>query len=370
MYFAVLLSLFSYTLAKSKLLIVHDGLDSFNNLVDVVDYDIDVSHVRDTQLISTYDNILLLSNTLANIPPFELVDHLEDGGNLLVASDSVDDNQLSILAKQFSIGIDKTPVTTFDGDKTLSINTPECGSKPVLLSSNSHSFTSKNPLSWTLLQSPPGTLNRNIISALQTTKNSRIVWSSSLDLFSNDYINDEDVCNCQFVKNLVDWTFNKLNNVQVTDITHYRTGENETAEYYYNDEANFEVALSVDDKPFITDDLQLEFTMLDPYIRATLKPSYTTKDGRSMVYKYTFRVPDKHGIFKFVIDYKRKGFSYIHKEMRTTVAPIQHDRHPRFLSHAWPYYTGVFSTIAGFLIFSVLWLNLNDKNDKKSNKKE
>lgn len=56
--------------------------------------------------------------------------------------------------------------------------------------------------------------------------------------------------------------------------------------------------------------------------------------------------------------------------MRTTVAPIQHDRHPRFLSHAWPYYTGVFSTIAGFLIFSVLWLNLNDKNDKKSNKKE
>jgi len=51
-------------------------------------------------------------------------------------------------------------------------------------------------------------------------------------------------------------------------------------------------------------DLQLEFTMLDPYIRTALLPVH----GSPGQYSVTFRAPDKHGVFKFIIDYKRKGF--------------------------------------------------------------
>jgi len=50
-------------------------------------------------------------------------------------------------------------------------------------------------------------------------------------------------------------------------------------------------------------DLQLEFTMLDPHVRTALSPVRGTP-GK---YSVTFRAPDRHGVFKFLIDYKRKG---------------------------------------------------------------
>lgn len=49
--------------------------------------------------------------------------------------------------------------------------------------------------------------------------------------------------------------------------------------------------------------MQLEFTMLDPHIRTPLLPVV----GSAGKYSVTFRVPDRHGVFKFVVDYKRKG---------------------------------------------------------------
>lgn len=50
-------------------------------------------------------------------------------------------------------------------------------------------------------------------------------------------------------------------------------------------------------------DLQLEFTMLDPHIRTAL-PAVPGKPG---AYSVTFRVPDRHGVFKFNVDWRRKG---------------------------------------------------------------
>ena len=50
-------------------------------------------------------------------------------------------------------------------------------------------------------------------------------------------------------------------------------------------------------------DMQLEFTMLDPHIRTSLSPVA----GEPGKYSVTFRIPDRHGVFKFVVDYKRKG---------------------------------------------------------------
>lgn len=51
-------------------------------------------------------------------------------------------------------------------------------------------------------------------------------------------------------------------------------------------------------------DIQFEFTMLDPHIRAPL-PAVPGKPG---MYSITFRAPDRHGVFKFVINHKRKGY--------------------------------------------------------------
>jgi oligosaccharyltransferase complex subunit beta len=51
------------------------------------------------------------------------------------------------------------------------------------------------------------------------------------------------------------------------------------------------------------EDMQLEFTMLDPHVRTALPPVA----GKPGTYSVTFRAPDRHGVFKIVVDYKRKG---------------------------------------------------------------
>lgn len=43
--------------------------------------------------------------------------------------------------------------------------------------------------------------------------------------------------------------------------------------------------------------------MLDPHIRTTLCP-FPDVPGQ---YGVALRVPDRHGVFKFVVDYRRKG---------------------------------------------------------------
>lgn len=54
--------------------------------------------------------------------------------------------------------------------------------------------------------------------------------------------------------------------------------------------------------------MQLEFTMLDPHVRTALLPVL----GAPGKYSVSFRAPDRHGVFKLVVDYKRKGYVASH----------------------------------------------------------
>ena len=125
-------------------------------------------------------------------------------------------------------------------------------------------------------------------------------------------------------------------------------------------------------------DLQLEFTMLDPHIRTALLPV----PGVPGKYSVAFRAPDRHGVFKFVVDYKRKGWAFFlltpHLELMTlerwtylsststvAVVPPRHDGYPRFVSAAWPYYTGAVSTSVAFFLFSAGWLGGGKGGKKK-----
>lgn len=50
---------------------------------------------------------------------------------------------------------------------------------------------------------------------------------------------------------------------------------------------------------------QVEFVMLDPYVRLALQPA-----GNG-TYSVTYKVPDVYGVFKYVLDYKHTGLSYV-----------------------------------------------------------
>jgi oligosaccharyltransferase complex subunit beta len=55
-------------------------------------------------------------------------------------------------------------------------------------------------------------------------------------------------------------------------------------------------------------DLQLDFTMLDPHVRANLHAVESgNKHAHEQEYTVDFKMPDRHGVFKFLVDYKRTG---------------------------------------------------------------
>lgn len=116
--------------------------------------------------------------------------------------------------------------------------------------------------------------------------------------------------------------------------------------------------------------MQVELVMLDPYVRQAFTP-----DGKVCVLLFdvcgrpvlthtlqgafttTIHVPDVYGVFKFVVDYRRKGWSIIHIEEQVPIRPYRHNEYERFLLAAYPYYTTGFSMMVGFFVlgFFVLY---------------
>lgn len=90
--------------------------------------------------------------------------------------------------------------------------------------------------------------------------------------------------------------------------------------------------------------------MLDPYVRLPLKP-----DGKG-TFALQFKVPDVYGVFKYVIDYKHIGYSYIDLQHTVPVRPYKHDEFERFILSAYPYYASVFSTMLAFFLLGLVFL--------------
>lgn len=111
--------------------------------------------------------------------------------------------------------------------------------------------------------------------------------------------------------------------------------------------------------PFVPEEediVQLEFSMLSPFHRLTLSPSSTS--ANSTTYTTTFKLPDQHGIFNFMLDYKRPFLTNIEQKDTVTVRHFAHDEFPRSwaISGAWPWIAGIGVTIGGWIVFVALWL--------------
>lgn len=111
--------------------------------------------------------------------------------------------------------------------------------------------------------------------------------------------------------------------------------------------------------PFQTsapDALQLEFSMLSPFHRLTLRP--TSHTANSTLYSTSFTLPDQHGIFNFRVNYKRPFLTTIDEKNQVTVRHFAHDEWPRSwaISGAWVWIAGIAITITGWLAFVTLWL--------------
>ncbi|KAL4481436.1 hypothetical protein ABPG74_007525 [Tetrahymena malaccensis] len=211
-----------------------------------------------------------------------------------------------------------------------------------------------------------------LVSATQGRNNARAVLTGSIEMLSNEFFKNEKYANRQFVNNIIDWNFGLNGILKVGKITYTRKGEKENSnEYRIKDFLDYSIEIFTYSQkkntwvPYITDDIVLEFIMLDPYIRQTL-----TREGKTQVYKTSFQIPDKHGIFKLKVKYQKPGFTFIEESNKVTVRPFKHNEYPRYLEQAYPYYFSTWATLIGFLVLVVYFLFHQDKETTVSKKND
>jgi dolichyl-diphosphooligosaccharide---protein glycosyltransferase subunit DDOST/WBP1 len=100
--------------------------------------------------------------------------------------------------------------------------------------------------------------------------------------------------------------------------------------------------------------VQLDVTMLDPYIRTLLPP--TSVLPTETIYSKTFLLPDHYGVFHFKIQHRVPGYTYVTARKQFTIRHRQHNEYDRFISSAWSYYSGWMVVSAGFLVFCAVWM--------------
>lgn len=264
-------------------------------------------------------------------------------------------------------------------------------STPVMYRGIGHSIEKENILAFTFLRGNPTTYSASpnksindspesvgtetlLVSGVQARNNARVLVSGSLDLFSN--VAFQTGGNSLFCEEAAKWALGERGVLRFRDITHHKIDgsppdvilhEKERPDlplslypdpeitrnslvYRIKDEIVYSMIVEEFEdgqwRPFVANDMQLEFVMLDPYIRKTL-----TTDPTSGRFMGVFTAPDSYGIFKFRVLYRRPGYSVLHAETQVSIRPFKHNEYERFIFSAYPYYSSVISATVAFVVF-------------------
>jgi len=341
-----------------------------------------------------------------------ITEFIDAGGNVLVGASSNVGDLIRELANECGFEIDEEASAVIDhlnfdieddGKHSLIVADPKnlidaptvVGSKnisPVLFKGVGIISDQENPLILEVLSASssaycynpdnkiteyPHAVGKNtlLISALQARNNARVLFSGSLDFFSDHFFQSsvqnvhgsqkfEKSGNEALSKALTQWVFKETGVLRAGNVTHHKKGEAVAPEAYtIMDEVvySIEVEILKDGTwvPFDTSDLQLEFVRIDPFVRTTLK-----KKGKKYVAE--FKLPDVYGVYKFKVDYNRMGYTHLFETTQVSVRPLQHTQYERFIPSAYPYYFSSFSMMFGVFIFSFVFLYHKDHSKDKS----
>eukprot|EP00117_Sycon_ciliatum_P048129 scpid17315/ scgid34304/ Dolichyl-diphosphooligosaccharide--protein glycosyltransferase 48 kDa subunit len=206
-----------------------------------------------------------------------------------------------------------------------------------------------------------------LVAALQGFNNARVVFTGSLDMFSDEFLSSpvqqgiaggrqfESAANAEFINSLSKWVFKENGVLRYSNVQHHHVGESSPATYYTVSD-NVEYSIRIEElvngqwQPFRASGVQLEFQCIDPFIRAPLKGN---KDG---VFSTKIQLPDQYGVFKFLVDFRSLGYTFLVSSTQITVRPLTHLMYERFIMCAYPYYASCFSMMVGLVIFSAVYL--------------
>eukprot|EP00249_Psilotum_nudum_P014079 c24654_g1_i2 orf=471-1802(-) len=355
-----------------------------------------------------YDGLILFAPSVeklgGTLDVLAVLDFVDSGRDLILAADVITSDVTRDIAAECGVHFDEEPdsvvidhvnfaVSKSEVDHTLiscddfiessAILGENAIQAPVLFRGIAHSVNSANRLVNKVLTAsetgysgnPDAELTQfpalfgtsiGLVSVVQARNNARILISGSLDLFSNKFFNSSvkrfgcsrsyaKSGNEQFAVELSKWAFHERGHLKVLNVRHHKVGEtNEPSMYRICDDVEFFVEIyewtGEEWKPYLADDVQVQFYMMSPYVLKTL-----THDGKGL-YWTSFKVPDVYGVFQFKIEYKQLGYTSLSFSKQIPVRPFKHNEYERFIRAAFPYYGASFSMMFGFFIFSVIFL--------------
>ncbi len=238
----------------------------------------------------------------------------------------------------------------------------------------------------------------NLVSSFQALNSARFTVLGSVEALEDKWFSasvqlpasgakTEKTSNRAFAEKVAGWTFKKSGVLKVGSIRHWldegsQKGSSEATDlatldvnpsiYRIKNDVHYSVELSewqIDHwAPFAPppgDDVQLEVSMLSPFHRLNLKPQQSSPN--STLYTADFKLPDQHGIFNFFLQYRRPFYTNVEEKVTVTVRHFAHDEWPRsfVISGAWPWISGIWVTVIGWVGFVALWLYCKPPESKK-----
>lgn len=199
-----------------------------------------------------------------------------------------------------------------------------------------------------------------LIALTQTRCNSRVAVFGSTNVCSDVLYMKKGAANGALCNALSRWTFQERGVLQAAGFVHHKVSESQSrTTYRIKDVVTVSLDISECEKvqgqslchPYSADDVQIELVMLSPYIRKTLKHSSNGTFSTNMM------LPDVYGVFKWIVDYRRPGYTTLSLSEQIPITPFRHNEYERFVPQAFPYYASVMSMMAGFFILGLFFLN-------------
>ncbi|KAL3077130.1 hypothetical protein niasHS_013119 [Heterodera schachtii] len=365
-----------------------------------------------------YDHLIIFAPSVddfgGNINVDEITKFIDGGGNVLVAADKNLGDAIRDVAAEvgFEFGEDQSMVidhhnydTVLDDGSHTTIAVPnaqlikaplitgesallppvlyrgialvadEPGPLQLILMTASSTAYSHNPNK--TVEERPSAVGKStiLLGALQARNNARVILSGSLDFFSNKFfaatVNQADHTanavksgNQQLAASVLKWLLKESGVLRIKSVKHHNVGQKSPpAEYTIMDDVRYEIDIEELQNgkwvPFQGKDVQLEFVRIDPFVRVTLK----NNNGK---FSAEFKIPDVYGVYKFLVDYHRIGYTHLTDVQQVSVRPLKHTQYERFSRCAYPYYVSAFSMMVGVVLFSFVFLYFKESPPQSS----
>jgi len=365
-----------------------------------------------------YDNLIIFSPSVeefgGSLNVRAITDFIDGGGNVLVAGSSAIGDPLRELGSECGVEFDEEKTAVIDhinhdvsdlDQHTLIVADPSRVIKaatvagktltsPLLFKGVGMTADADNPLVLEVLTASstaysyypdakiseyPHAVGKStlLIAALQARNNARVVFSGSIDFFSDQYfqqsVQSSRAGSKQHAKSgnqdlamaLADWVFKQRGVLRVSEVKHHKLGES-SPPAAYTIEDNVFYSIKIEElvkgqwQSFRASDVQMEFFRIDPFIRTTLN---RTRGG---LFTAQFKLPDVYGVFQFKVEYNRIGYTYLSSKTQVSVRPKQHTQYERFIPSAYPYYASAFSMMIGLFVFTIVFLHHREEGKVKA----